>query len=198
MQHPWFLSSRSSKSSLHRSWYIWKPPRRSSTGAPLPPNNWSQILGEANSAWTYDATTDEYYLSLFTPNQPDLNWENPDVRAAVYDVMNFWLARGACGYRMDVINMISKDQRFPDAAEVLGPGHDYHPGGAYYVNGPRMHEFLKEMNREVLSKYDAITVGEMPGVSDIDEVLRSVGSRAGELNMIFIFDIVDVIPKLPK
>ena len=92
---------------------------------------------------------------------------------------------------MDVINLISKVQTFPDADPVL-PNHKYHPGSKFYVNGPRMHEFLKEMNRNVLSKYDAITVGEMPGVSDIDEVLRCVNSKAGELNMIFIFDIVNV------
>ena len=114
--------------------------------------------------------------------------------------MHFWLLRGVCGYRMDVINMISKDQRFPDADETLEPGHIYHPGFKYFINGPRMHEFLQEMNLKVLSHYDAITVGEMPGVSDIHEVLRSVGSKAGELNMIFIFDIVDIdnAPGEPK
>ena len=192
LQHPWFLESRSSLDNPKRSWYIWKKPRRAPDGSPLPPNNWAQILGEANSAWTYDKKTDEYYLSLFTPEQPDLNWENDDVRAAIWDIMHFWLRRGVCGYRMDVINLISKDQRFPDADPVLGPDAKFHPGSKYYVNGPRLHEFLKQMNREVLSKYDAITVGEMPGVSDIDEVLRSVGSKAGELNMIFIFDIVDI------
>lgn len=159
-------------------------------GNPLPPNNWSQILGEANSAWTYDAKTDEYFLSLFTPEQPDLNWENHDVRAAVHDVMNFWLNRGACGYRMDVINLISKDQSFADAEPVLGPDRKYHPGGKYYVNGPRMHEYLQEIKNKVLTPHNAITVGEMPGVSDIDEIIRTVGSKSGELNMIFIFDIV--------
>ena len=93
---------------------------------------------------------------------------------------------------MDVINLISKVQSFPDAEPILGPDFKYHPGGKYYVNGPRMHEYLQEMYRKVLGKYDAITVGEMPGVSDIDEILRSVGSKSNELNMIFIFDIVDV------
>lgn len=142
--------------------------------------------------WTYDAETDEYFLSLFTPEQPDLNWENPEVRSAVHDVMNFWLERGACGYRMDVINMISKDQRFPDAEPVLGPDSKYHPGRKYYFNGPRMHEYLQEIKHKVLQKYGAITVGEMPHVSDIDEIVRTVGSKNGELNMIFIFDIVEL------
>ena len=114
------------------------------------------------------------------------------MRAAVHDVMNFWLERGACGYRMDVINLISKDQRFPDAEPVLGSDRKYHPGSKYYVNGPRMHEYLQEIKHKVLQKYDAITVGEMPGVSDIDEILRTVGSKNGELNMIFIFDVVDI------
>ena len=144
------------------------------------------------SKWTYDDNTDEFFLSLFTPEQPDLNWENPDVRAAVHDVMNFWLKRGACGYRMDVINLISKDQRFPDAEPALGPDRKYHPGSKYYINGPRMHEYLQEIKHKVLQKHDAITVGEMPGVSDIDEILRTVRSKTGELNMIFIFDHLDI------
>ncbi len=113
------------------------------------------------------------------------------MRAAVHDVMHFWLKRGVCGYRMDVINMISKVQSFPDA-EIVDPDAKYQPGRKFYNNGPRLHEFLQEMNREVLSKYGAITVGEMPGVSDIDEIIRVVGAKRGELNMIFIFDIVDM------
>lgn len=179
-------------SSPKRSWYIWKKPKRDAAGNPLPPNNWSQILGDANSAWTYDAHTDEYFLSLFTPEQPDLNWENPEVRAAVHDVMDFWLERGVCGYRMDVINMISKDQRFPNAEPTMGPGYEFHPGSKYYFHGPRMHEYLQEIKQKVLSKYGAITVGEMPGVSDIDEIMKTVRSHDGELNMIFIFDAVNV------
>ena len=106
--------------------------------------------------------------------------------------MNFWIDRGACGYRMDVINMISKVQSFPDAEPVLGPDAKYHPGWKYFFNGPRMHEYLQEINRKVLAPRNAITVGEMPGVSDINEVIRSVGAKSGELNMIFIFDLVDI------
>ena len=192
-QHEWFLASKSSLTSPKRDWYIWKPPSAYDTeGNPLPPNNWSQILGEANSAWTYDPHTREYFLSLFTPSQPDLNWENPAVRAAVHDIMAFWLERGACGYRMDVINLISKDPRFPDAPPSLGKDKKYHPGGKYYVNGPRMHEYLREIHDKVLVKSNAITVGEMPGISDIKEIIQTVGSKSGELNMIFIFDIVSI------
>lgn len=125
-QNAWFLESRSSKDSPKRDWYHWQPPKgHDSEGKPIPPNNWAQILGEANSAWTWDEKTGEFYLSLFTPEQPDLNWENPEVREAVWDVMRFWLDRGACGFRMDVINMISKVPGYPDADEVLGPGHKY-------------------------------------------------------------------------
>lgn len=192
-EHEWFLASKSSLTSPKRDWYIWKPPSAyDNEGNPLPPNNWSQILGEANSAWSYDSHTNEFFLSLFTPSQPDLNWENPAVRAAVHDIMEFWLERGACGYRMDVINLISKDTRFPDAPPSLGKGIKYHPGGKYYVNGPRMHEYLREIHDKVLVKYNAITVGEMPGISDINEIIQTVGSNSGELNMIFIFDIVSV------
>ena len=150
------------------------------------------ILGDANSAWTYDAATNEYFLSLFTPEQPDLNWENPQVRAAVHDVMNFWLDRGACGYRMDVINLISKDPRFPDADPLSGKDRNYFPGTKYYSNGPRMHEYLQEIKQKVLAPHKAITVGEMPHVSDVNEILRTVGSPDGELNMIFIFDVVEL------
>ncbi|GAW21599.1 hypothetical protein ANO14919_111220 [Xylariales sp. No.14919] len=196
-QHAWFQESRSSKDSPKRDWYIWRKPKQSTgTGGESlrePPNNWAQILGEANSAWTYDSVTDEYYLSLFTPEQPDLNWENPEVRAAVWDVMHFWLKRGASGFRLDVINLISKAPDYPDAEILLDPiDHKYQPASKYYVNGPNLHGYLSEMHREVLSKYDTITVGEMPGVSDENEILKTVGANAGELRMIFIFDLVDI------
>jgi oligo-1,6-glucosidase len=192
-EHPWFLESRSSKDNPKRDWYIWKKPKRiNADGTPEPPNNWSQILGEANSTWNYDDKTGEFYLALFTPEQPDLNWENPDVRNAIWDVMHFWMKRGAAGFRMDVINLISKVPSYPDAEIVLSPDHKYQPGMKYFVNGPRLHEYLQEMYREVLSKYDTITVGEMPGVSDEKEIMRTVGANAGELRMIFIFDLVDI------
>jgi len=194
-QHEWFLQSRSSKDNPKRDWYIWRKPKRSGgeDSPPEPPNNWAQILGEANSAWTFDEKTDEYYLSLFTPEQPDLNWENPEVRAAVWDVMHFWLRRGASGFRLDVINLISKVPGYPEAEIFLDPrDHKYQPALKYFVNGPKLHDYLREMHREVLSKYDTITVGEMPGVSDEDEILRTVGANAGELRMIFIFDLVDI------
>lgn len=190
-QHAWFLDSRSSKDSKYRDFYIWKPPRFDKDGTRHPPNNWAQILGDANSAWTWDEKTQEYFLSLFTPEQPDLNWENPKVRDAVHDVLRFWLDRGASGFRMDVINLISKVQTFPDA-EITDPHSEYQSGHKFYANGPRLHEYLHELNQKVLSKYDTITVGEMPYVTDQDEVLRVVGEEREELNMIFVFEIVDI------
>ena len=122
------------------------------------------------------------------------------MRAAVHEVMDFWLRRGASGFRMDVINLISKDQRFPNAPVNMPPGHKYQDGHDFYANGPRMHEYIREMHTKVLSKYDSITVGEMPFISDINEIIQTVGSTSGELNMIFIFDIVDIdtAPGQPK
>jgi len=190
-QHAWFLDSRSSKDSKCRDWYIWKPAKYDEQGNRQPPNNWSMLLGEANSAWTWDEKTQEYFLALFTPEQPDLNWENPEVRSAVHDILRCWLDRGASGFRMDVINHISKVQTFPDG-EIIDKNSKYQPGYKYYANGPRLHEFLREINDKVLSKYDSITVGEMPFVTDSDEILRVVGQDRGELNMIFIFEVVNV------
>jgi oligo-1,6-glucosidase len=190
-EHPWFLESKSSKSSPKRDWYIWKPAKFNEKGERVPPNNWSQLLGEINCAWTWDEGSQEYYLSLFTPEQPDLNWENPAVRAAVHSVLRFWLDRGASGFRMDVINLISKNQAFPDGA-VIAPDHVYQPGDKFFANGPRLHEYLREINDKVLSHYDTITVGEMPFVRDEGEIMRIVHPDRNELNMIFIFEIVDV------
>ncbi|KAF3003518.1 hypothetical protein E8E13_005269 [Curvularia kusanoi] len=190
-EHAWFLDSRSSKESSKRDWYIWKPAKYDADGNRQPPNNWAQILGEANSAWTWDEKTQEYYLSLFTPEQPDLNWENPEVREAVHNVLRFWLDRGVSGFRMDVINLISKVQSFPDAENTIKDSK-YQRGDKFFANGPRLHEFLQDIHRKVLSKYDTLTVGEMPFVRDEDEIIKVVGSEREELNMIFAFDIVDI------
>lgn len=190
-EHDWFLESKSNKTNPKRDWYHWRPAKYDKDGNRQPPNNWGMLLGEINSAWTWDEGSQEYYLSLFTPEQPDLNWENPDVRAAVHDAMRFWLDRGVAGFRMDVINLISKVEGYPDG-EVVNPDHPYQPGDKYFANGPRLHEFLQEMNKEALSHYDTITVGEMPFVNDENEVLRVVSPERKELNMIFIFDIVRV------
>lgn len=147
-------------------------------------------MKKGSSAWTWDEATQEYYLSIFTPEQPDLNWENVEVRKAVYDVLRYWLDKGVAGFRMDVINLISKVPGFPDG-DVFDRESEYQPGHQHFANGPRLHEFLREINK-VLSGYDTITVGEMPFVDDEDEILRIVQPGRNELNMIFIFDILTV------
>ena len=180
-EHKWFIESRSSKDSPYRDYYVWKPGKEGE-----PPTNWGAAFG--GSAWEYDESSDEYYLHLFSKKQPDLNWENPDLRTKIYDMMTFWLDKGVDGFRMDVVNFISKDQRFLDGAKN---GNLYGDGSPYYANGPRIHEFMEEMNRKVLSQYDTITVGEMPGVS-AEEAKLYTGTDRNELNMIFHFEHVDV------
>lgn len=141
-------------------------------------------LNFIGSAWTYDEASDEYYLHLFCPEQPDLNWENPDVRAAVHGIINFWLSRGIDGFRMDVINYISKPPGLPDG----DPSFPGWTGSDLYSAGPRLHEYLRDIG-EILQKYNAFSVGEMPSVMDPKEVIKAVGWDRRELNMIFHFEL---------
>ncbi|CAZ84064.1 unnamed protein product [Tuber melanosporum] len=187
-EHGWFKESRKSKTNPKRDYYIWRQPKFDAKGKRLPPNNWVSVFG--GSAWTYDETTGEYYLHLFTSSQPDLNWESPVLRREVYSIMSFWLERRIAGFRMDVINLISKTPELPDAP-VTDPKEECQDGSMYFANGPRLHEFLQEMRREVLDKFDTITIGEMPFVTDPQEVLKCVKGRR-ELDMVFQFDIVEV------
>ncbi|KAE8547955.1 hypothetical protein EYB25_009748 [Talaromyces marneffei] len=186
-QHPWFQEAISSVSNPRRDWYIWKKPIVGEDGKPQPPNNWSSYFG--GSAWEYDERSGEYYLHLFAKEQPDLNWENVEVRKAVHRIIRFWLERGVHGFRMDVINFISKDQSFPDAAIVSNSR--WQNGSAHYACGPRLHEYLQEIGA-ILKEYNAFSVGEMPEVNDYDEILKAVGFQRGELNMIFHFEIVSL------
>lgn len=179
-EHAWFVESRKSKDNPYRDYYIWRDGKDGKE-----PNNWASIF--SGSAWKYDETTDQYFLHLFSKKQPDLNWENEKVRREVYDLMTWWLDKGIDGFRMDVINMISKVEGLPD-----GEGDSkYKDGGKYFMNGPRIHEFLQEMNQEVLSKYDVMTVGETPGVSP-EEAALYVGEDRGELSMVFQFESMDI------
>ncbi|KAK9370399.1 glycoside hydrolase superfamily [Lipomyces kononenkoae] len=187
-QHPWFQSSISSKDSPYRDWYMWKKPRYAADGSRQPPNNWSSAFG--GSAWEYDANSDEYYLHLFAKEQPDLNWENPKVREAVHDIMRFWLDRGVDGFRMDVINFISKDPAMPDAPITI-PTNKYQSGAKFFANGPRLHEYLQDLGK-ILKEYNAFSVGEMPLVFDLNEIIKVVGFDRNELNMIFHFEIVNM------
>lgn len=135
------------------------------------------------SAWEFDEGTEEYYLHLFCKEQPDLNWENPAVRRALHETMRFWLDRGADGFRLDVINFVSKDPAFPDSTSKAPLA-----GSEFYAAGPRLHEYLRELGA-ILREYDAFSVGEMPCVHDPKEIIKSVRSDRGELNMIFHFEL---------
>jgi oligo-1,6-glucosidase len=188
-EHPWFTESRSSKDNPKRDWYWWRPGREGmEPGAPgAEPTNWGAAFG--GPAWEYDAATGEYYLHLFSRKQPDLNWENPQVRDAVYTMMNWWLDRGVDGFRMDVINYISKDTALPDGR--VQPGITYGDGSPSFMNGPRIHEFLHEMYEQVFAgrTEELLTVGEMPGVT-IDEAKLFTDPARGEVDMVFQFDHV--------
>ncbi|RSK47846.1 glycoside hydrolase family 13 protein [Bacillus canaveralius] len=181
-EHKWFVESRKSKDNPYRDYYVWRPGKDGRE-----PNNWESAF--SGSAWQYDEATEEYYLHLFSKKQPDLNWENPDLRKEVYKMMTWWLDQGIDGFRMDVINFISKQPGLPDAPNR--EGKKYVGGGRFYMNGPRIHEFLHEMNNEVLSKYDIMTVGEMPGVT-VDEAKLYTGDDRKELDMVFQFEHVDL------
>ncbi|KAM0207971.1 hypothetical protein ACHAQI_007247 [Fusarium lateritium] len=187
-QHKWFQESRSSCDNPYRDFYIWRKPRYDEHGERQPPNNWISYFG--GSAWEYDESSGEYYLHLFAKEQPDLNWEHSPVRQAVHDIIRFWLDKGVDGFRMDVINFISKADGLPDA-QVHIPGAKYQSGHEHYACGPRLHEYLQDIGK-ILKKYNAFSVGEMPAVQDPEEIIKSVGQNRGELNMIFNFEIVDM------
>ncbi len=178
-EHAWFMQSRASRDNPYRNFYIWRPGKNDKE-----PNNWISFFG--GPAWKKDPATNEYYLHLFAEKQPDLNWDNPEVREEVYDLMRFWLDKGVDGFRMDVIPFISKDQTFCNYPTDF----DGHPE-FIYASGPKIHEYLQEMNREVLSQYDVMTVGEAFGVRPRESALFVADDRH-ELNMIFHFDIVRI------
>ena len=179
-EHKWFIESRKSKDNPKRDYYIWRDAK--TTGAL--PNNWTSYF--SGPAWELDKTTNQYYLHLFSKKQPDLNWENPQVRKEVYDMIDFWFRKGIDGFRMDVISMISKNPGLPD-----GKTDTLIVGIEQYSTGPRIHEFLQEMNREVLSKYDCMTVGECPNVT-FQQAIDYTGFERHELNMLFQFELMDV------
>jgi oligo-1,6-glucosidase len=181
-EHPWFVESRASRDSPRRDWYIWRPAKDGRE-----PNNWVSFF--RGPAWQYDERSGEYYLHLFSVKQPDLNWENPAVRHAVFSMMRWWLDRGVDGFRMDVINIISKVPGLPDAP-VTAPG-PYQWGGQFYVHGPRLMEFLGEMKRDVLAHYDTLTVGECVQVTT-EHAAELTDRETGPLNMVFQFEHMDL------
>ena len=174
-EHAWFVESRKSVDNPYRDFYIW---RKGKDGKE--PNNWGSCF--SGSAWKYDSQTDMYFLHLFSKKQPDLNWDNPKVRDRVFEMMNWWCEKGIDGFRMDVISLISKPEGLPDGI----PGETgYADSGC--ANGPHVHEYLKEMNRKVLSHYDLITVGEASGVT-LEEAKKYASADGSELNMVFQFE----------
>ncbi|TCO81266.1 oligo-1,6-glucosidase [Plasticicumulans lactativorans] len=179
-EHAWFVESRGSRDNPKRDYYIWRDGR--GEAGERPPNNYPSFFG--GPAWKRDDSTGQYYLHYFAEKQPDLNWENPEVRAEVFDLMRFWLDKGVSGFRMDVIPFISKQPGLPD----LAPEQIDHPEFVY-ASGPRIHEYLQTMHREVLAPYDAMSVGEAFGV-DFEQAPLFTDARRGELSMIFHFDIV--------
>ena len=190
-EHDWFRSSRSSKDDPKRDWYIWRPARQVpglEPGQPgTEPTNWGSFF--SGSTWAWDEGSGEFYLHLFSTKQPDLNWENEDVRRAVYEMMGRWLDRGVDGFRMDVINFISKT--YPLADGLKRDGDLYGDGASLVVNGPRIHEFLHEMNETVFAPRTEhiVTVGEMPGVT-LAEARRYTDPARAELDMVFQFEHV--------
>lgn len=180
-EHAWFVESRKDKDNPYRDYYIWREGKDGKE-----PNNWGSCFG--GPAWEYDAATDMYYLHLFSKKQPDLNWENEKVRDEVFDMMTWWCEKGIDGFRMDVISMISKVSGLPDGeAGKSGYGNF----GPFVQNGPRVHEFLQEMNKKVLSRYDLITVGECSGVT-VEEAKKYAASDGRELSMVFQFEHMDL------
>ena len=179
-EHRWFVESRKAEDTPYRDYYIWREGKEGNQT----PNNWGYCFG--GSAWKYDEQRQMYFLHLFSPKQPDLNWDNPKVRQEVFDMMTWWCEKGIDGFRMDVISMISKTKDMPDG-EVHGLYGDF---GPYCVHGPHVHEYLKDMNEKVLSRYDIMTVGETSGVT-VEEAKKYAGEDSHELNMVFQFEHVD-------
>jgi oligo-1,6-glucosidase len=189
-EHAWFKESRSSKDNEKADWYIWKKPTYVN-GDRQPPNNWRAIFG--GSAWEYEPARDEYYLHLFCPEQPDLNWENAVARRAIYkDAVEFWLERGVDGFRVDAVNLYSKNPEFPDA-DVKDEGAEFQRAEKHYINGPGMHEWLKEMRKEAMDKYgEVMLVGELPHTDSREEILSYISAAERELSIVFDFDAVDL------
>ncbi|KAH8846808.1 hypothetical protein MCOR02_011522 [Pyricularia oryzae] len=190
VEHSWFKESRSSRASSKRDWYIWRPARYDPiTGGRLPPTNWRGYF--AGSTWTWDEQTQEYYLHLYAPEQPDLNWDNEDCRMAIYkDTMNFWLDRGVDGFRIDTVNKYSK-RDYVDVP-VTDPSSYTQPAPDMWCNGPRIHEYIREMAAETLHRYpDAVSVGELSNMTKgPSQVLEYVSASRSELDMVFEFSAI--------
>ncbi|WP_426348162.1 alpha-glucosidase [Alloiococcus sp. CFN-8] len=181
-EHRWFVEGKKSPESPYRDYYIWREGKLA-----LPPNNWGSNF--SGPAWKYDSEMKMFYLHLFSPKQPDLNWENPALREEIYSMMKKWLDIGVDGFRMDVINFIGKDTDFPQGE--VSPGSKYASFYPFVANKEKSHEYLKEMNEKVLSKYDILTVGETPGAT-VEDAKKYAGFHRNELKMVFHFDHMNI------
>ncbi|MEE1085575.1 MAG: alpha-glucosidase [Schaedlerella sp.] len=182
-QHKWFAEAKKSKDNPYRDYFIWKDPVDGHE-----PTNWGSFFG--GSAWEYSKETGQYYLHQFVPEQPDLNWDNPKFRKEVYDMMSWWCDKGIDGFRMDVIALISKPDVYENGPVNMGGKYSF--CGSITAHGPHVHEYLQEMNREVLSKYDLLTVGEANCVT-IEEAKKYAGETTNELNMVFQFEHTELL-----
>ncbi len=191
-QHPWFLESQKSKNNPYRDYYIWRPGKNNG-----PPSNWGSHFG--GSAWKHDPQTGEYYLHLFSQHQPDLNWDNQKVRKEIFEMMRFWLALGVDGFRMDTVNMFSKDPSFPDV--LSNNGNAFPLASQHFLNGPNLLAYLQEMKQQVFGKLQVMTVGEAPEVTP-EQAIELTHQTDGALSMVFGFEHmqIDSDPKatMPK
>ncbi|KAI1413961.1 glycoside hydrolase family 13 protein [Hypoxylon sp. FL1857] len=188
IEHEWFKESRSSKTNAKRDWYIWKPARYNAHGQRIPPTNWRGYF--AGPTWTWDEHTQEYYLHLYAPEQPDLNWESKECREAIYEnTMQFWLVRGVDGFRIDTVNKYSKRTEYVDAP-IIDPNSPCQPAPEMWCNGPRIHEFIHEMRMKALEPYGAVSVGELSNTPHPSQVLPYVSAAAQELDMVFEFSMI--------
>ena len=181
-EHPWFIESRSSKQNPKRDWYIWREGKDNKQ-----PNNWESIF--KGSAWEYDENTKEYYLHLFSKKQPDLNWENEDMRNEIYKMINWWLDKGIDGFRVDAISHINKEEGLVD---MDNPDNlKYVPSFDKHMNVEGIHDYLRELKENTFSKYDIMTVGEANGVK-AEQATDWVGENDGKFNMLFQFEHIDL------
>jgi alpha-glucosidase len=184
-EHPWFIESRSSKDNEKRDWYIWRDGKDGKE-----PNNWESIF--SGSAWKYDEATKQYFMHIFSERQPDLNWENPEVRNALYEMVNWWLDKGIDGFRVDAISHIKKEPGFPDMPNPKN--EDYVSCFPYMMNVDGIDEWLTELSNRTFKKYDVMTVGEANGVG-LDDADKWVGEENGYFNMIFQFEFLNLWDK---
>jgi alpha-glucosidase len=176
-RHPWFLDSRSSRTAKHRDWYVWRDGR----GPGKPPNNWGSVFG--GSAWQYDAATGQYYLHQFYPEQPDLNWRNPEVRAAMLDVERFWLERGASGFRLDAVDRMFEDPELGDNPVTRDADGDEELVELHTRNLPELHDVLRDM-RTLADRYDAVLIGETK-TADVQQLASYYNELQLPMNFLF-------------